>query len=463
MVSASVANMLSCGVALDNVEAALQAGSLVQVPYPAKTSFHPAGNTSRIDMIAALGSVNVAPSGVLAGTVVLSVDENTDTSLGLLLGSLMADDANLCDLFTFGKTAGDAALTLNTSDGALTLTDGILNFETVSSYTVSVQVTDYFGLTSTVPDTFVINVNDLNEAPAFTSGANVVVQENTSNVVVLAAVDEDLPGDTLTFAKSTDADPENVDAALFSVVGNQLAFVSAPDFETPTDNGVNNVYNVSVEVSDGDITVAQDIVVTVINEIELVTVPDVIGDTQATAESAITAAQLTPATSSQGSFSAPVGTVTSQDPAAGVSVNENSAVSITVSSGAPGNPVLVYSGEFVDYTGSDGNPYRRWHFNVTNSSDYPPEMFASTSAYGPCGLNNDPARSWVDFFDASDDSRIYGFCDLGTPDNMNGIWFAEPAGTAPPASGVYIKIIDRSPGGLTYTSNVVPASALPFP
>ena len=42
-----------------------------------------------------------------------------------------------------------------------------------------------------------------------------------------------------------------------------LAFAAAPDFETPTDAGTNNVYNVQVQVSDGTNTDTQDIAVTV--------------------------------------------------------------------------------------------------------------------------------------------------------------------------------------------------------
>ena len=44
-----------------------------------------------------------------------------------------------------------------------------------------------------------------------------------------------------------------------------LTFVSAPDFEAPTDAGGNNVYDVQVQVSDGTNTDTQDIAVTVTN------------------------------------------------------------------------------------------------------------------------------------------------------------------------------------------------------
>jgi hypothetical protein len=42
-----------------------------------------------------------------------------------------------------------------------------------------------------------------------------------------------------------------------------LSFVSAPNFELPADSGANNVYGVTVQVSDGTLTDTQAIAVTV--------------------------------------------------------------------------------------------------------------------------------------------------------------------------------------------------------
>ena len=42
-----------------------------------------------------------------------------------------------------------------------------------------------------------------------------------------------------------------------------LTFVSAPNYESPTDAGANNVYDVIVQVSDGTLTDTQAIAVTV--------------------------------------------------------------------------------------------------------------------------------------------------------------------------------------------------------
>jgi hypothetical protein len=57
------------------------------------------------------------------------------------------------------------------------------------------------------------------------------------------------------------------DQSLFTINSSTgaLAFVSGRDFETPTDNGTNNIYNVTVQASDGTNTDTQAIAVTVTN------------------------------------------------------------------------------------------------------------------------------------------------------------------------------------------------------
>ena len=121
------------------------------------------------------------------------------------------------------------------------------------------------------------------------------------------------------------------------------------------------------------------------------------------------------------------------------------------------NPIIAFDRK-ESYTGSDGNPYVRFRIPVVNWQVYPTEMFVTTSAYGPCGNNPTPSRSWVEIYNGVNNSRIYGFCALGTPNNLTQIWFAEPEGTAPPAS-VYIEVQDRSNGN-HYRSNTLP---IPYP
>ena len=103
-------------------------------------------------------------------------------------------------------------------------------------------------------------------APTITSNgggatASVSVGENTTAVTTVTATDPD--GDTLSYSITG-----GVDAAKFTINGStgELNFGSAPDFESPTDAGANNVYDVQVTVSDGNGgTDVQDIAVTVTN------------------------------------------------------------------------------------------------------------------------------------------------------------------------------------------------------
>ena len=73
--------------------------------------------------------------------------------------------------------------------------------------------------------------------------------ENQTAVTTVTASDEDVPADTLTFTITGGAD-----AALFSVdpVSGVLTFVAAPDFESPTDANADGVYEVIVDVADGN-------------------------------------------------------------------------------------------------------------------------------------------------------------------------------------------------------------------
>lgn len=114
-------------------------------------------------------------------------------------------------------------------------------------------------------------------------------------------------------------------------------------------------------------------------------------------------------------------------------------------------PNLIFSGSEA-YT-ANGSNWVRYRLGVTNYRVYPVDMFAPRPDLPPCGLNTNASRTWVDIYDASNNARIYGFCALRAPSDLNLIWFAKPAGTAPPAQ-VYIKLTDRAQN-VTYTSNSV--------
>ena len=98
---------------------------------------------------------------------------------------------------------------------------------------------------------------DDDEAPVITSNgggsaANISVAENSSTVTTVAATDAD--GDSLvyTIVAGGDGGQISLDPAT-----HQLSFKTAPDFENPTDANHDNIYDVTVQVSDGSNTDTQ--------------------------------------------------------------------------------------------------------------------------------------------------------------------------------------------------------------
>lgn len=113
------------------------------------------------------------------------------------------------------------------------------------------------------------------------------------------------------------------------------------------------------------------------------------------------------------------------------------------------NPVLYLTGTEVYSKG--GTNWIRYHYDVLNKDAYPAELFAAAPALPPCGLNTKSSRTWVDILD-SRGKRLYGFCALGKPDDLGGIWFAMEEGEIPP-SYVYIELNDRQTN-TKYKSNL---------
>lgn len=113
------------------------------------------------------------------------------------------------------------------------------------------------------------------------------------------------------------------------------------------------------------------------------------------------------------------------------------------------NPIL-YLTSTEPYSTSAGN-FIRHRYDVLNKASYPAAMFAAAHGLPPCGTNTNSSRTWVDFFD-SRGTRLYGFCALGSPNDLGSIWFSTPEGVVPP-SYVYIELNDRQTN-TKYKSNL---------
>ena len=152
---------------------------------------------------------------------------------------------------------------------------------TAPSYTPQASdVTKYLRATATYEDRHAPNQSAFSDAsarvtahaqsvaPEITSAATFTVDEGTTAVETLTAEDQDSAAADLEWSKAGGAD-----AGQFTLSsGGELTFTTAPDYENPDDADGDNVYAVTVQVSDGTHTDTEDVVVTVQNVEEAGTV-----------------------------------------------------------------------------------------------------------------------------------------------------------------------------------------------
>ncbi|MFL6674307.1 MAG: cadherin domain-containing protein [Massilia sp.] len=201
-------------------------------------------------------SVNTAP--VITSGAALSVAENTTA-----VATATAADAEAQPLSWSIVPGSDAArFTVNAATGALSFVtapdfEHPLDAGADNIYNLTLQVSDG-SLAST--QAVAVTVTNVNEAPLITSGAAFSVAENTTAVTTAAATDPD--GQPLTWSIAAGGDGARF--AINATTG-ALSFVTAPDFENPTDIGANNVYNLTLQASDGGLASTRAIAVTVTN------------------------------------------------------------------------------------------------------------------------------------------------------------------------------------------------------
>ena len=198
-----------------------------------------------------------------AATASLTVNENSTA-----VTTVQATDAETQGAVRYSISGGaDASkFDINSSTGVLTFKTAP-NFEAATDngtnnvYDVKVKASDGSLFTE---QTIAVTVANVNEAPAITSNGgspagSVQVAENGTSVTTVQASDPDA-GTTLVYSITGGAD-----RSLFSINSSTgaLSFKNAPNFEAPGDNGGNNVYDVTVTVSDGAITDSQNLAVTV--------------------------------------------------------------------------------------------------------------------------------------------------------------------------------------------------------
>ncbi|PCG14153.1 MULTISPECIES: cadherin domain-containing protein [Sphingomonas] len=203
-----------------------------------------------------VGNVNEAPAFTSPATV--SVAEN-----GVAVVTARAADPDAGATVTYSISGTDAALfTIDSATGVLRFA-AAPNFEAPGDngadnvYNLVVSASDG---TNTVNQAMAVTLTNVNEAPVLTVAASYTLAENGTAVATATASDVD-GGTTLTYSLS------GADAALFTIdsATGAIAFRTAPDYDAPADQGQNNVYDLTVSVSDGAITTSRTTAVTVTN------------------------------------------------------------------------------------------------------------------------------------------------------------------------------------------------------
>jgi hypothetical protein len=173
-----------------------------------------------------------------------------------LVGSLSGTDPDSGDVLSFSLPVGvddNAAFSIN---GTSLQANASFDFETKSSYVVTVRATDSGNLT--FDKQFTITVTNVNETPTDISLSNSTIAENAGvNALVgsLSGTDPD-SGDVLSFSLPVGVD----DNAAFSINGTSLQANASFDFETKSS------YVVTVRATDsGNLTFDKQFTITVTN------------------------------------------------------------------------------------------------------------------------------------------------------------------------------------------------------
>mgnify|MGYP000846254183 FL=1 len=210
------------------------------------------------DFTFAITNVNETPV-VDASTTEFSIAESTTS-----VGTISASDQDSGSTISFSLATGDSAIddglfAIDSETGAISFLSPP-NFESPGDkdadniYNFTVIASDG-SLSSS--QAMSVTITDINEGPVFSSiaSAQSYVENSGSTISVIAS---DVDSSSLSYTLS------GADASKFIVSSSGvLSFVSGPDYEAPSDSGVNNIYNVSVEVSDGTNSSSVSLVITV--------------------------------------------------------------------------------------------------------------------------------------------------------------------------------------------------------
>ncbi|TXG84916.1 MAG: tandem-95 repeat protein [Sphingomonadales bacterium] len=213
-------------------------------------------------------SLNGAPEPPIATDATASITE--DAAQATVSGLLAASDPNN-DPLTFSQPGG------NTVTGVF----GQLTVAANGTFTYTLNNADAdtngLGAGQTATDVFTYQVDDGTGQPPATAQVRITVTgaNDAPTIAATRAVTVNA-GTTAVTSAGDGADPDSnstlrytiagTDAALFAVNAQTgaLAFATPPSFSNPQDQGGDNVYDLTLTVSDGSLTASQAVAVTVL-------------------------------------------------------------------------------------------------------------------------------------------------------------------------------------------------------
>ena len=138
-------------------------------------------------------------------------------------------------------------------------------------YWLVATTSDQASAFSTVSSAKTSTVLEENQSPVFTSPNNFSINENNDSIGTVTA-DDDLTEALIFSIISGD------DASLFTLNNNsgELTFNNTPDYETPSDSDLDNVYQLTLKISDGEKSTQQAMEITVLDiDDDLPVIPEI--------------------------------------------------------------------------------------------------------------------------------------------------------------------------------------------
>ena len=215
--------------------------------------------TAQADYSFEIIDVNESPS--IATTKISDIAEGVSS-----IATISASDPDVGASLSYSLVDSNGAkdeglLSINSSTGVVAFISAP-NFETPTDVGADNKI-EFSVLVSDgsleVSQDYSFSITNVNEGPKI-STSSFSIAEGSTAIGTIAASDPDASS-TLSYTISgTDSSKFSINASSGAV-----AFLSPPDFESPTDNGLDNTYNFTVTVSDGSLSSSQSIAVAVGN------------------------------------------------------------------------------------------------------------------------------------------------------------------------------------------------------